>query len=120
VTRRRCCALQRCRAEAKYPKVHEPGPPTDFVVTDAPEFSTEQSDVEKLAEAIRRDPGQPKERVIQAPGVRRARGRALWNNLKGSCGRLSRDRANQGFSFPLAFRRRPRPWTTSATSHRQL
>ena len=42
----------------------------DFVVTDAPEVATEQSDVEKLAEAIRRNPGQSKERLIQASGVR--------------------------------------------------
>ncbi len=49
----------------------------DFVVTGSPEASTEQSDVEKLAAAIRRNPGQSKERVIEASGVRRSRGRAL-------------------------------------------
>ena len=49
----------------------------DFVVTDSPEASSEQSDVEKLAEAIRRNPGQPKERVIEASGLPQRRARAL-------------------------------------------
>ena len=49
----------------------------DFVVTDSLEATTEQSDIEKLAEAIRRNPGQSKERVIEASGVPQRRARAL-------------------------------------------
>ncbi len=55
----------------------------DFVVTGSPEASSEQSDIEKLAEAIRRNPGQPKERVIETSAVRRARARALLERFDG-------------------------------------
>ncbi len=51
------------------------------MVTGSPEASSEQSDIEKLAEAIRRNPGQPKERVIEASAVRRNRARALLGTV---------------------------------------
>lgn len=55
----------------------------DFVITAAPEAETERSDVEKLAEAIRLNPGQPKERVVELSGVRRGRARALLDRFSG-------------------------------------
>lgn len=55
----------------------------DFVVTDAPEIDAERSDVERLADAIRRSPGQPKERVIEAAGVPQRRARALLERFNG-------------------------------------
>jgi hypothetical protein len=55
----------------------------DFLVTDSPEVSTEQTDVEKLAETIRHTPGQPKERVIELSGLRRGRARTLLERFDG-------------------------------------
>ncbi len=55
----------------------------DFVVTGSPEADAEQGDVEKLAEAIRRNPGQSKERVIELSGVAYRRARALLARYSG-------------------------------------
>jgi len=49
----------------------------DFVVSGSPEAASEQSDVEKLADAIRSNPGQSKERVVRVSGVALGRARAL-------------------------------------------
>ncbi|HEY6442578.1 MAG TPA: AAA family ATPase, partial [Candidatus Acidoferrales bacterium] len=65
------------------PELSGVGSAGDFVVTDSPEASTEQSDVEKLAETIRRNPGQPKERVVQTSGVALRRGRWLLERFNG-------------------------------------
>jgi hypothetical protein len=72
----------------------------DFVVTDSPEASTEQSDIEKLAAAIRRNPGQPKERVIEASGVRRSRARALLERLDGQFWQSKRGLNNAMLYYP--------------------
>ncbi len=55
----------------------------DFVVTGSPEADAEQGDVKKLAEAIRRNPGQSKERVIELSGVAYRRARALLARYSG-------------------------------------
>jgi hypothetical protein len=73
----------------------------DFLVTDSPEASTEQTDVEKLAEAIRRTPGQPKERVIQAAGVRHSRARALLESFDGKLWRSEPGPHNARLFFPV-------------------
>ena len=73
----------------------------DFVVTDAPEVSTEQSDIQKLAEAIRRNPGQPKERVIQASGVRHSRARALLERFDGQLWQSKRGPGKSRRFFPV-------------------
>jgi hypothetical protein len=73
----------------------------DFVVTDSPEAATEQSDVEKLAEAIRHTPGQPKERVIQAAGVRHSRARALLESFDGRLWRSEPGPHNARLFFPV-------------------
>jgi AAA domain len=72
----------------------------DFIVTDSPEASSEQSDVEKLAAAIRRNPGQPKERVIEASGVSRDHGRVLLERFSGQLWRTERGRHNATLFFP--------------------
>jgi hypothetical protein len=73
----------------------------DFVVTDSPEADSERSDVEKLAEAIRRSPGQPKERVIEASGVRRARGRALLEQFEGQLWQAKHGPGKSRRFFPI-------------------
>jgi len=55
----------------------------DFVVTNAPEIDAERSDVERLADAIRRHPGLPKERVVKASGVALGRARSLLERYDG-------------------------------------
>ena len=73
----------------------------DFVVTDSPEASSEQTDVEKIAEAIRSNPGQPKERVIQAAGVRHSRARALLESFDGQLWRSEPGPHNARLFFPI-------------------
>jgi hypothetical protein len=72
----------------------------DFLVTDSPEASTEQTDVEKLAEAIRSNPGQPKERVIEASGVAQRRGRVLLARFEGQLWNSKPARHNAMLFFP--------------------
>jgi hypothetical protein len=72
----------------------------DFVVTDSPEASSEQTDVEKLAEAIRRTPGQPKERLIEASGVAQRRGRVLLERFDGQLWNSKPARHNAMLFFP--------------------
>ena len=62
---------------AMLPRDANPDRIGDFVVTDAPEIDAERSDVEKLADAIRRTPGQSKERLVKASGVALGRARSL-------------------------------------------
>ena len=71
-----------------------------FVVTDSPEASSEQTDVEKLAEAIRRTPGQPKIRIVEASGVRRSRARALLERFEGQYWRSEPGPNNATLYFP--------------------
>jgi hypothetical protein len=73
----------------------------DFVVTDSAEAATEQTDIEKLAEAIRRNPGQPKERVIQASGVRRGRGRTLLEEFEGQLWQVKHGPGKSRRFFPV-------------------
>ncbi len=72
----------------------------DFVVSEAPEVALEHSDIDKLAQTIRRHPGQPKERVIQASGVRRARGRALLEQFDGQLWQSKRGPRRAIIYFP--------------------
>ncbi len=72
----------------------------DFVVTSSPEAETERSDTEKLAEAIRRNPGLPKERVIELSGVRRGRARALLDRFDGQVWRSQPGPRNAILYFP--------------------
>jgi hypothetical protein len=72
----------------------------DFVVSDAPEATTEQSDIEKLAEAIRLHPGQPKGRVIAASGVRRGRAEALLERFEGELWNSTPGPHNARLFFP--------------------
>jgi hypothetical protein len=72
----------------------------DFLVTDSPEASTEQTDVEKLAETIRSNPGQPKERVIEASGVAQRRGRVLLARFEGQLWNSKPARHNAMLFFP--------------------
>ncbi|HEY6903144.1 MAG TPA: AAA family ATPase [Candidatus Acidoferrales bacterium] len=73
----------------------------DFVVTDSPGAFAEQTDIEKLAEAIRRTPGQPKERVIQATGMRHSRARALLEYFEGQLWRSEPGPHNARLFFPV-------------------
>ncbi|HEY3929866.1 MAG TPA: AAA family ATPase [Candidatus Koribacter sp.] len=79
----------------------ELGSSADFVVTDSPKASSEQTDIEKLAEAIRRIPGQPKERVIEASGVRRSRGRALLEQFDGQLWQVKHGPGKSRRFFPV-------------------
>jgi hypothetical protein len=73
----------------------------DFVVTDSPEASTEQSDIEKLAAAIRRNPGQPKRRVIEASGIGRDRARFLLDHFDGQLWQSKAGLNNATLFFPV-------------------
>jgi len=72
----------------------------DFVVSDSPQVATEQSDIEKLAEAIRRSPGQPKERVVEAAGVAERRGRRLLEHFEGRLWHSKRGSRHAILYFP--------------------
>ncbi|HEV3483204.1 MAG TPA: AAA family ATPase [Candidatus Acidoferrales bacterium] len=72
----------------------------DFVVTNSPEASSEQTDIEKLAEAIRHNPGQPKSRIVEASGVRRGRARALLERFEGQCWQSKSGLNNAKLYFP--------------------
>jgi AAA domain len=76
----------------------------DFVVTGSPEADTERSDVEKLAEAIRRNPGQSKHSLIGVSGVRRGRARALLARFDGQHWRSEPGRHNARLFFPADVR----------------
>ncbi len=77
----------------------ELGSSGDFVVTDSPEASTEQTDVEKLAEAIRRTPGQPKQSIVEASGVAHGRASALLDASTASSGAPSAVSARRSSCF---------------------
>lgn len=53
------------------------------MVTDSPEAASEQGDIEKPAEAIRRNPGQLTKSVIAASGLSQRRGRVLLERFEG-------------------------------------
>ncbi len=72
----------------------------DFVVTDSPEAATEQTDVEKLAEAIRSNPGQSKQSIIEASGVAQARARVLLDRFEGQFWRTERGLRKTKLLFP--------------------
>lgn len=55
----------------------------DFAVTSSPQADAEQADIDRLADAIRRYPGQPKEKVVAASGMPQRRGRALLERFDG-------------------------------------
>ncbi|HXX44239.1 MAG TPA: hypothetical protein VEJ38_05890 [Candidatus Acidoferrales bacterium] len=73
----------------------------DFVVTDAPEIDAEHSDVERLADAIRRHPGQSKHSLVQGSGVRWAKARALLDRFDGELWRTQAGPHNSRLFFPL-------------------
>jgi hypothetical protein len=79
----------------------ELGSSGDFVVTNSPEASSEQTDVEKLAEAIRRTPGQWTENVIEASGLRRGRARALLERYDGRLWQSRRGPRKAMLCFPV-------------------
>jgi len=72
----------------------------DFVVTAAPEAETGQDDVRKLAEAIRLNPGQSKERVVELSGLPQRRARALLERFNGQCWRSEPGRHSATLFFP--------------------
>jgi hypothetical protein len=80
----------------------------DFVVTDSPEADSKQSDVEKLAEAIRHTPGQSKERVIEASGVAQRRGRVLLERFDGQLWNSRAARHNAMLFFPAESQPEPK------------
>src|SRR5690242_20737638 len=86
----------------------ELGSSGDFVVTDSLAAATEQSDVEKLANTIRRTPGQPKNRIVEASGVRRGRARALLERFEGQGWRSQPGPNNATLYFPTESK--PRGW----------
>jgi hypothetical protein len=72
----------------------------DFVVTGSPEAASERDDVERLAEAIRLNPGQSKECVIESARVPQRRGRALLARHNGRLWRSEHGRHNAIRFFP--------------------
>ena len=72
----------------------------EFVVTGSPEASCEQSDIEKLAEAIRRNPGQSKQSIIEASGVAQGRARTLLDRFDGRFWRTERGQRKTKLLFP--------------------
>lgn len=73
----------------------------DFVATDSPEAASEHGDIEKLAEAIRRSPGLPKERVIELSGVRRGRARVMLDRFDGKLWSSHRGSRKTMLFFPV-------------------
>ena len=55
----------------------------DFAVTSSPQADAEQADIDRLADAIRQNPGQPKENIIIASGVPQRRARVLIERFNG-------------------------------------
>jgi hypothetical protein len=72
----------------------------DFVVTDSPQIATEQTDIEKLAEAIRCTPGQSKQSIIDASGVAQGRARMLLDRFDGQFWRTERGQRKTKLLFP--------------------
>jgi len=72
----------------------------DFVVTNAPEIDAERSDVERLADAIRRSPGQSRHYVIEASGVADRRARVLLKRHSGQLWHSRRGPHNAMLFFP--------------------
>ncbi len=73
----------------------------EFVVTGSPEASSEQTDIEKLAEAIRSNPGQWTENVIEGSGLRRSRARALLERYDGKLWQSRRGPRKAMLYFPV-------------------
>lgn len=72
----------------------------DFVVTNAPEIDAERTDVERLAEAIRRSPGQSRHYVIEASGVAQRRACVLLERHSGQLWHSRRGPHNSMLFFP--------------------
>ncbi len=73
----------------------------DFAVSSSPQADAEQADIDRLADAIRRHPGQPKRFVIEASGVRRGRARALLERFDGQRWRSQPGANNATWFFPV-------------------
>jgi hypothetical protein len=89
----------------------ELGSAGDFVVTDSPDASCEQTDIEKLAEAIRRTPGQSKRWIVGTAGVPRARARALLERFDGQRWQSRPGPRRAELYFPVEVGQQPDPDT---------
>ena len=69
-------------------------------MTNAPEIDAERSDVERLAAAIRRSPGQSRNRVIEVSGVAQRRARVLLQRHEGELWHSRRGPHNTILFFP--------------------
>ena len=72
----------------------------DFVVTSSPQADAEQADIDRLADTIRRHPGQPKRFIVETSGLPRARARALLERLDGQFWRAQSGPSNATLFFP--------------------
>jgi hypothetical protein len=73
----------------------------DFVVTDAPETAAAKDDVEKLAQAIRANPGKAQGELLAALGLPKGRARAMLEQFDGQRWRSERGAHNAKRFFPL-------------------
>lgn len=73
----------------------------DFTVTDAPDVTTERLCAEMLTQAIRTNPGQTQNDLINASGVPHGRARALLQKFTGQHWRLEKGAHNAKRFYPL-------------------
>ncbi len=73
----------------------------DFAVTEAPETATARNDAERLAQAIRANPGQTQSQLLGASGIPTGRARAMLAQFDGELWRSERGPHNAKLFFPL-------------------
>ncbi len=76
----------------------------DFAVTSSPQADAEQADVDRLADAIRQNPGQPREKIIIASGVPQRRARVLIERFNGQLWFSRQGAHNARLFFPAESR----------------
>jgi hypothetical protein len=87
---------------AMLPRDANPGRIGDFVVSGSPEAASEQSDVEKLADAIRSKPGQSGRSIVEASGLPKGRARFLLERHDGKLWRSQLGPRRANLYFPVA------------------
>jgi hypothetical protein len=73
----------------------------DFAVTSSPQADAEQADIDRLADAIRQNPGQPKEKLIAASGVPQRQARVLIERFDGRLWRSEHGARKSILYFPI-------------------
>lgn len=74
----------------------------DFIVSGSADGNSEQDDVDRLAEVIRRNPGQPKEKVIAASRVPQRLARVLIERFDGQLWRSEQGARRSILYFPVS------------------